>query len=196
MVRAFLAIDLPEDLKKEIYSLSKLSIPEGLRVKWVEEHNLHLTLKFFGNISETLVDKIRKCCEKKLKHENNFTLYLEEVGFFPEKGIPRVLWIGLGDNSGKLEKLSRSLRGLWKELKIEEDKDRFHPHITIIRVKEVLNKDSLREFLEELKQEAQKLKGRAFLVKEVVLFKSDLHPSGPRYTALAKIPLSQGLTDA
>ncbi|MCS7149277.1 MAG: RNA 2',3'-cyclic phosphodiesterase [Caldimicrobium sp.] len=194
MVRAFLAIDLPGDLKREIYGLSKLSIPQGLRVKWVEEHNLHLTLKFFGNISEALVDKIRKSCEKKLKDEDNFTLSLEEVGFFPERGIPRVLWIGLSDDSGKLESLSRSLKTLWKELKIEEDKDRFHPHITIIRVKEVLNKDSLKEFIEKLKLEAQNLKGRAFLVKEVVLFKSDLHPSGPRYTALAKIPLSQGLT--
>lgn len=193
-MRAFLAIDLPGDLKREIYGLSKLSIPQGLRVKWVEEHNLHLTLKFFGNISEALVDKIRKSCEKKLKDEDNFTLSLEEVGFFPERGIPRVLWIGLSDDSGKLESLSRSLKTLWKELKIEEDKDRFHPHITIIRVKEVLNKDSLKEFIEKLKLEAQNLKGRAFLVKEVVLFKSDLHPSGPRYTALAKIPLSQGLT--
>ncbi|MCS7199845.1 MAG: RNA 2',3'-cyclic phosphodiesterase [Caldimicrobium sp.] len=191
MVRAFLAIDLPRDIKKDLYNLSFLPIPEGVKLKWVEEENFHLTLKFFGNITENFVERISKVCQKVLKDCESFFLFLDEIGSFPEKGTPKVIWIGLRDTSGGLHKILNPLERAWRELKIEGDREKFHPHITILRVKRVENQSNLKDFVEKLRLSAEKLKGKGFLVREVVLFKSELRSTGPIYTPLARISLSE-----
>lgn len=186
MVRAFLAIDLPWDLKREIYSLKNLEIPKDLKLKWVEEENLHITLKFLGNISENLLEKIYKNSENICKKFASFYLELEEIGSFPEKGIPRVIWIGI-NRENALKTLYEQLEKNFKSLKLEEKKEKFHPHITLIRVKEALNREALINYFESLKGEAKKLKGRSFLVKEIIFFKSTLTPTSPKYTPLKRI---------
>lgn len=191
MVRVFLAIDLPQELKKELFSLSKTVSYEGLKLKWVEEENLHLTMRFFGNISENLVEKIYEKCKEVCKEINPFELKLSSAGYFPLKGTPRVIWIGIETLSNNLYELNNLLKKVLKPLKLRENEEGFHPHITLLRVKEKTDSSALKSFFEELKKEAEKLKGKSFLVREIVLFKSELSPAGPKYTPLKIISLGK-----
>ncbi len=191
MVRAFLAIDLPSDLKKELFKLSKLTLPEGLKVKWVEEANFHLTLHFFGNLPETLIEKISKGGQRIFESISPFTLNIDEVGIFPVGGNPRVLWIGLKDQSNILKEIDKKLRELLKKLKLEK-KEKFHPHITLFRIKELHDIRTFQDYFKRLQEETQKIKGFSFPVKEIVFFKSELKPQGPVYTPLKVFPLRGG----
>lgn len=188
-MRAFLAIDLPWELKKELWSLKKLEEPPYTKLKWVEEENFHITLRFFGTVSENLVEKISKSSEAVCQKIASFKLEIKELGTFPEKGLPKVIWIGVENKENLLEELYKNLEKGFKSLKLEDKKEKFHPHVTLIRVKEVRDEKALKEYLERLKKEAEKLKGKKFIVREIVLFKSDLLPKGPKYTPLKKIPL-------
>ncbi|MFN3504763.1 MAG: RNA 2',3'-cyclic phosphodiesterase [Caldimicrobium sp.] len=189
MVRAFLAIDLPLDIKKALCNFKNIPEPKEVKLKWVEEENLHLTLKFFGNISENLVEKIFNLCEKVCQEISNFRVDLGEVGVFPEVGKPRVLWIGVEHSKDRIEDLYLKIEKALKPLKLDNKKEKFHPHITLMRIKDINNTIEFKQFFERIIKEAEKLKGLSFMVKEIVLFKSDLFPTGPKYTPLKRIPL-------
>lgn len=189
MVRTFLAIDLPKDIKKKLSELSKIEIPDKIRLKWVEEENFHLTLHFFGDVQEKFLEKIIKSCKEGLEENPPFTLELTEISSFPEKGKPRVIWMGVKDSSQALKNLYSGLKRVLKKLKIEEKKESFHPHITLLRIKGVESEEDLGKFYEELKRKGAQLKGLKFPVREVILFKSELSSKGPTYTPLSKIPL-------
>ncbi|MFN4196961.1 MAG: RNA 2',3'-cyclic phosphodiesterase [Caldimicrobium sp.] len=191
MVRAFLAIDLPWDIKKALYNLKNIPEPKEIKLKWVEEENLHLTLKFFGNISENLVEKIFKLCEKACQDIFHFRIALSEIGIFPEVGDPRVLWIGIENSSENIMDLYRKIEKALKPLKLDNKKEKFHPHITLMRIRNINNMMEFQQYVERLKKEAQKLKGLSFIVNEIVLFKSDLFPSGPKYEPLKRIALKK-----
>jgi len=191
MVRVFLAIDLPQELKKELFNLSKVLNCEGLKLKWVEEENLHLTLRFFGNISENLVEKIYEKCKDVCKKLEPFELELDLASYFPLKGTPRVIWIGINSASNNLFKLDNLLKKAFKPLKLKEEREEFYPHVTLLRIKEKTDPVALKKFFEEIKKASEKLKGKSFLVKELIIFKSDLFPSGPKYTPLKTIPLGE-----
>ncbi len=191
MVRAFLAIDLPEELKKKLSELSKIEAPEKTKLKWVEEENLHITLHFFGNITEKLAERILKKCKEAFEEFGPFTLEITELGHFSNRGIPRVIWIGIFDISETLFRIHKALKEVLKKLKLEQSKEEFHPHITILRVKEVNEEETFKRFYEDLKKVAQWYKGLKFPVREIILFKSELSPRGPKYTPIGKIPLEK-----
>ncbi len=188
MVRAFLAIDLPSSLKKE---LSKLKTEEQpfARLKWVEEENFHLTLFFFGNLPEKEVEKIVLVCEKRVKDYPRFELFLTEISGFPKKGDFRVVFLGCEGRSNTLERLVHELSKDFKKIGFKlEDRD-FHPHITLFRLKELKDRSAYHEFVQELTKKAQFLKGKSFPVEELILFESKLSPTGPKYTPLKAFPL-------
>lgn len=189
MVRAFLAIDLPLELKKKIYKLNLLTLPNSLKVKWVEEKNLHLTLKFLGNISEKLLEKLYKEVFQDLQSFIGFELILGELGYFPEKGTPRVVWIGLNDEREKLKELYKILKKIFKKYKLENSFEKFHPHITLFRIKNLGNKEDFESYFKNLEAQAKELKNLKFWVKELTFFKSTLYPNGPIYEVLYKVPL-------
>lgn len=179
------------DLKRELSNLSKIPVPEGIKVKWVEEVNFHLTLHFFGSLSEDLIEKISKGGQKIFETLSPFSLKIDNLGFFPAAGNPRVLWIGLKDESNILKEIDKKLRELLKKLKLEK-KERFHPHITLFRIKELQDIKAFQDYFKSLQEKAQKIKGFSFSVKELVLFKSELKSQGPVYTPLKVIPLRGG----
>ncbi|WP_168194251.1 RNA 2',3'-cyclic phosphodiesterase [Thermodesulfobacterium sp. TA1] len=187
-MRAFLGIDLPSELKKGLSELEKIKQPEGLKAKWVEEENFHLTLVFFGNVSADLLERLSKSVEKVLTNYPGFVLTIDKIGFFPEKGTPRVVWIGLKEPTGTLVKLVEDLHKAFKKFKLKLDQ-RFHPHITLFRVKELVNKTAFEEYFKNLSEIAQKLEGFRFPVKEVKFFESTLTPKGPIYKTLKEVSL-------
>jgi len=172
-MRTFIAIDLNKECKAEIIKIQKtLSKKNLFNGKFTEDENLHLTLKFLGEISEEQVIEVKKrLTEIKFKE---FFAEISEIGVF-NKDFNKIIWIKL---NGK---------GIWDLQKQIDDKlkdffpveSRFMSHITIARVKNVSNKSGFLEYLKSIKP--QKIQ---FLVKEFSLKKSELASVGPKYEDL------------
>ncbi len=188
MVRAFLAIDLPWKLKKKIYELSLLPIPDSLKVKWVEEKNLHLTLKFFGNISENLLEELYKETFNSFQNFISFELVINDLGYFSEKASPRVVWIGIKDEEKKLAEVYENLKKIFKKYKIKDTSEKFHPHITLFRIKKLGSKEDFEKYFNKLSSRANfLLKNLKFSVSDLTFYKSTLYSSGPVYEVLYKV---------
>lgn len=171
MVRTFIALDLSRDCINEIKRTQELLRKKTLvQGKFTESENLHLTLKFLGEISDEKVEEIRKrLSEIKL---NSFDCEIGEVGVF-SKSFPKIIWIKL--NGRGIFQLQKEIDERLKDLfPIEE---RLMSHVTILRVKNVSDKKEFLEYLKSIKP--QKIK---FRVDKFFLKTSELKPEGPVYS--------------
>lgn len=169
-MRCFIALDLPEEIISEIKEIQeKLKKRVLFNGKFTESNNLHLTLKFFGEIDEEKLFEIRKRLRK--INFNEIEASLGEVGVF-SKDFVRIIWIKLnGKGIYELQKrIDEELKDLFKE------EERFMGHITLARVKSVGNKKGLFDYLESVKAS-----NRKFKINEFSLKKSELHSHGPEY---------------
>ncbi len=189
MVRTFLAIDLPLSLKKKLFSLKKDLEPQKAKIKWVEEENFHLTLFFFGELKEKEVKKVIKICEENLGVFPPFELQLTDVSGFPKEDRPRVVFIGCEERTSLLEKLIQTLGQAFKKGGFKLEDRKFHPHITLFRVKHLTDERAYQSYLSDLKESAKKLKGEVFKVAELTLFASELSSHGPTYLPLKTFSL-------
>lgn len=168
-MRCFVAVELPEEIKAELVKAQKaLQSVEGLEAKFVEESNLHLTLKFLGELSESGVAKIKeKLSTVKFKP---LQVSLGGLGTFPSESYVRVIWISL-EPSDKFIELSKSVnRALGSSDK------RFESHVTLARVKAVRDKGGLQRKLKEIRVEKKTFELNSFTLKE-----STLTREGPVY---------------
>lgn len=175
-MRAFIAIDIAQDIKEKIGSLIKeLSSPSD-GIKWVRPENLHITLKFLGEVKEERLTGIIAVLKDIANVSRPFSLRIGGVGTFPEKKRPRVIWIGVED-SEQLLTLQKEIDKRLCSLGFHSEDRPFTGHITIARLKEGAKTERLFEKLSPLKQ-----KDFGFIeVTEIVLMKSELRPDGARY---------------
>lgn len=186
-MRVFLGIDLPSDLKKSLSDLkNKVSLPEGLKIKWVEEPNFHVTLTFYGEISQNLLTKLIYLVENITQKFSTFKISLNTLGFFPERGSPRVVWIGIDQGKDRLYELFDRLKEGYRKLKLKFE-DRFHPHITLFRIKSMEREKGFEEYFLKLSKEVERLKGVSFVVNSVKFFESILTSEGPIYKILKEL---------
>lgn len=129
MPRLFIAIDIPERIKDDILSLYR-AIPGA---KWVDENQLHITLKFIGEVDSPTMESI-KITLRSIKAPS-FDLRASSVGFFPPRKDPKVLWVGV-DPKDMLTSLQGKIERALQPLKLQTDNRKFHPHITIARLDE------------------------------------------------------------
>ena len=146
----------------------------GATVKWVEEQNLHLTLKFFGEVAEQRLAEVVKSVEEKMGGKGSFEIKLDGMGTFPEGKQPRVVWVGVSEGQEKLENLARLL-----------DENEFVSHVTIGRIKEHKGTDKLTE---SVRRFGSSEFGVAQIDK-VFIIKSTLTPKGPVYEAIKEVKL-------
>lgn len=178
--RAFLAIDLPETLKKKlgqlIASLSKdFTIP---KIKWVNPRNLHLTLKFLGDINEKQKQFIGEKAPHLLQNFPSFQLSFSNLKLFPFLGHPRLIAL-FPSAIEKLLPIALSLEELAFQAGIAKEERAFLPHLTLARI-------SNGNFLSLPKVS---LNGFSFSVNQVKLFKSELQPENSIYTELFNFKL-------
>lgn len=186
-MRVFLGIDLPSDLKKSLSDLkNKVSLPEGLKIKWVEEPNFHVTLTFYGEISQNLLTKLIYLVENITQKFSTFKISLNTLGFFPERGSPRVVWIGIDQGKDRLYELFDRLKEGYRKIKLKFE-DRFHPHITLFRIKSMEREKGFEEYFLKLSKEVERLKGVSFVVNSVKFFESILTSEGPIYKILKEL---------
>lgn len=185
-LRSFIAIPLPQDIIN-----SFCQAQENLRrkiqypVKWVKPASMHITLKFLGDTTTTQIAQITDIMEQ-MPTQKPFTIEFREIGMFPERGSPRVIWIGIVDSKAKLAKLHIHLDRECSKLGFAKEKRKYSPHITLGRIKQKFPATALLPIIE---QQRQLVFGSA-LVNSFTLYKSELSSRGAIYTPLAKVALN------
>jgi 2'-5' RNA ligase len=176
MKRLFVAIKLhPSDTLLEVFRFLKENLREE-EIKWVEEYNLHLTLKFFGETEEERIPAIRSALKAVAGRAQGFELELKGTGIFGSKYDPRVIWFGIQPDPA----LQQLYVNLWEELVqlgYVPDSQNFVPHLTIGRIKFIRNKRFFQEVIQMRREDFIQRE----TVRELYLFESQLRPEGPVY---------------
>jgi 2'-5' RNA ligase len=194
MIRAFVAVELDQDLKRVIgqtQAQAKDRLARRLavdaRIQWVRSESIHLTLKFLGDIDEAGIEGMRIALAARISTMPGFSVEIGGLGVFPDLRAPRVIWIGLHDRSEALSRLAAEVEAALEPLGFPREKRPFSAHLTLARIK-----DRAREVGQALAASGA-MEGAAALgqvsVHSVSLMRSDLRPSGSVYTRLWKIPL-------
>jgi 2'-5' RNA ligase len=190
MIRSFIAIDLPEETLQKLASIQEQLRQSRAGVRWVKPTGIHLTLKFLGNIHPSQVDDIAAAAAQVAGENPPLILSAAGLGAFPSKRKPRVIWVGL---RGEVERLANIQAGLEKALEplgFAKEGRKFRPHLTIGRVKDRHRFQWLIEAMSTLELP----EFNSFDADEIILYKSDLRPTGAIYTKLHRMPLAAPAT--
>lgn len=196
LVRAFIAIHLPADVRAGLEQLQrKLNAATGADVvRWAAVEQIHLTLKFLGDTAADRLDDLRTALERACAGVSPFRLEAGHLGCFPDLQKPRIVWVGIAGEVGRLSGLQREVESVTAGFGDHQEQRDFHPHLTLGRVR---GRDlrEIRSLGEKLQAEKVERLGE-WVVRDVALIRSDLLPEGPRYTELANFPLSSNSAGA
>ena len=174
-MRLFIAIDLPEEIK-QILEEVKAPLKDIKGVKPVKKDNIHITLKFLGEVDDNKLSQIISALRK--VSFKPFSVYLDKLGFFPNEKRIRVLWV-----DAKPEKPLKELKQqIDKVLPSFKDDHPFKSHITFARIKYIPSWNDKKKILELITN--KQLGKKEFLVDTFKLYKSILTPKGPIYGVL------------
>ena len=185
MIRTFLAIELPETLRAGLAQVQEELKRSRADVRWVAPGNIHLTLKFFGNVPDDEIDTLAAAAREAAAETPPLQLQVTVAGAFPSPTAPRVVWLGLGGDVVPLTQLFYRLEKGFAALGYPPEGRAFNPHLTLGRVKSPANRDKLARLVAKLPP----LDWPPFEVKDLILFQSVLSPKGSKYTPLRVIPL-------
>jgi 2'-5' RNA ligase len=186
-VRTFIAIELDEGIRARLCEAQDQLRACGAQVKWTKPPQMHLTLKFLGEIEEHQVEEVGAALANAAVGSKPFEMEVRGVGSFPPRGAARIVWAGLEDPSGTLDRLQHRVEGALGAAGFERETRRFHPHVTLGRVK-----DGRSRGLRERIQAAADVAFGVQRVSDVVLLQSMLSPKGPTYTELLRCRLTGG----
>jgi len=183
-MRTFIAVDLPEAIKTNIEEVQNPLKKTDTYVSWVKPKNIHLTLKFLGEVEENKIEDVFYGTEKALKSLKSFSLSLKDLGGFPNLRRPRVIWVGVDKGKDELSVMQKNIEEELLKLGYPKEGRAFSPHLTIGRVKSPRNIEKLVGLIEKTNFQTQEVR-----IDEVVAMRSQLHPQGAIYTPLKKIKL-------
>jgi len=186
-IRAFLAIELPDGVLTEI-GVIQTRLTKALQgaIRWVKPEGIHLTLKFFGDISERDIATISRAVKDQANGMKPFALDVKTLGVFPDLNRPRVIWLGIDGDIQPLMMFQRSLDQKLYENGFSKEDRSFRPHLTLARIKERKGLIGLAKVVE---RKDNYMAGH-FNAGELTLFRSQLTPAGAVYTKLACFPFS------
>ena len=185
-LRAFVAFKLPEHIVGRAATLQSALKARGMKMRWVKPQNLHLTLKFLGDIPETEAPKVGAVIHQVACDEPPLEMTLQGMGVFPGIKRPRVLWVGFGGQVRELKRLHRKLEDQLEPLSYDRDKRGFKAHLTLARIKGPIAPKLLLEAIEDVGH----FSPISFAVRRMVFYKSDLQPQGAIYTPMATADLT------
>jgi RNA 2',3'-cyclic 3'-phosphodiesterase len=188
IIRAFLALDPPEEILREIGRVQdRLRKQIHGDVRWVRPEAIHLTLKFFGDIPERDLANISAVVGKAAAGVMPFDLTIGGVGVFPDRyRQPRVIWLGMGGEAARLVTFQQGMERALQGIGFPREERPFMPHLTLGRVLTPKGLTGLKGVLEKGEMSTA---GR-FTASGLCLFKSDLTPRGAIYTRLAEYPFA------
>jgi len=178
-MRLFIAINIPSEIKAELANLLKGISDHGL--KKVSSENLHLTMKFLGEVDEKKAEAIKqRLAEIKAVQ---FKISLKGIGFFPNGNYIKVVWVGIEEGREEIIALQKEIDSRLSELGFPKERD-YQPHLTIARAKYIKDHKKFMEFAESAKISA------SLEVTSFDLMESSLLPGGPEYRIISGFKLS------
>jgi 2'-5' RNA ligase len=197
--RVFCAIELPEGVRLRIsqhIARLKEAAPEA-QASWSRADNIHLTLKFLGDIPQASVRNLSEAASRAVAAVGPFTIRLEQTGVFPPYGSPRVLWIGVNDCEGRLVELQERLEAEGEKFGFPGESRTFHPHITLARLRKpqpgserghpAWGGRHARALASAHK--AMDFESAEIVVSELLVIRSELSSAGSQYTTISRHPL-------
>ncbi len=192
MIRSFVAIDLPGLTKARLKAVAQQlrgQVPRD-SVRWTRITGVHLTLKFLGDVNQSDLPQIKQALAQVGQRHAPFEFTIGGVGCFPNTRRPRVVWVGLQEESGVLAALQRDVDQSLVPLGFEPEKRRFHPHLTLGRVKRGIPSGDLRRLGQVLVVSGIGELDRV-QATSLRLMRSELRSSGALYSSLAAVDLSK-----
>lgn len=186
-LRTFIAFPLPAAVRDHIRTLQDRVRAEGFRMRWVKPDNIHLTLKFLGNVAPADIDGIAGAMAEAVRSAPVIRLGAKGLGVFPGIKRPRVLWVGLQGETRSLIEIQKRLDDRLGRVGIAPETRPFKAHLTIARAKGILNSKALAEVMAALGD----TESAPFTAEEMVLYQSELKPDGAVYTRLKSVSLGR-----
>lgn len=185
--RVFCGIDLPDDVRESVMAHSmflRKAVPEA-QPSWSRPDNIHLTLKFLGEIPQSRVESLSKAAGDASRGLESFPISVQGSGVFPTHGA-RVLWIGIEDLKGKLGELYRRLEEECAKAGFKKEGRPFHPHLTLARLRKPQHADALAAAHKQMQFGPME-----FTVSEVLVIRSELSSAGSKYTTTSRHPFAE-----
>lgn len=189
-VRAFIAIELDETINAALADLQgqlKAKVPQG-SVRWVKPGGIHLTLKFLGNVPANRIEEIERALTQACAGFPAFSFSVGGLGCFPNPRRPRVVWVGVQEESGTLPRLQKAIEDGMEKLGFSPEGRKFHAHLTLGRTQRRASSGDVRR-LGQLVAETDIGELGQMEARAVSLIRSDLKPTGAVYTRLAAVEL-------
>ena len=184
-IRTFIAAELPGKIISSIRRVQKDLRYYGFKIRWVRPENTHLTLKFLGDVKKTDIEKVGEAIFESVKEFSPITLRAKGIGTFPGIKRPRVIWVGISGQLDQLIGLHKTLDEKLEAIGFPKENRSFKGHLTLGRVKAKIDPKRLGVALNELAG----FESESFVADRIILFKSELKPTGAVYTKLAEASL-------
>ncbi len=185
-MRLFIAINLPDQIRREIWDSAALLRERRYPIRWVKPEGMHITLKFLGEVSGHREDSVVNALETASAGVHPFTLSLEGFGAFPDTRRARVVWLGC-EPSLALEQLQRQIEDSTSSLGFPRETRVFHPHVTLGRLRRGAEKSRLGGLAGVLDRLHYV---RDLSVDSIELMQSELSPAGADYTVRESFELT------
>lgn len=186
LIRAFIALDIPDEIKSRIaQAVAPLVNASQQSVRWVSPENIHLTIKFLGDVSPNQLELLTHTLASEARALAPFTLQIGGLGCFPNPRRPRVIWVGV-QAPAELAHLQHAIESAAGKIGYPPEEKPFSPHLTIGRVRSQSEPPAL---LRSLLEQSQAARLGAADIHAVHLYRSELKPGGAIYSHLCSAPL-------
>lgn len=183
-MRLFIAIPISDNIKRELGHIQSKLTGRITRekVRWVSPENIHLTLNFLGEVEADMISPIKECMQKAVYNIFEFRVSIENIGAFPNKKKPRVLWVGCKDKEGVISSIEKNLSAGLIKFGFKREKRKYLPHLTLGRIKHVRGKTDRMEF-----NSLDNVKLGTLKINQVQLIESCLRSKGADYTTIESV---------
>lgn len=186
-IRTFVGIATNSAVRERALDLMERLRRGGTQAKWTAAENLHLTLKFLGDVPEERIPRVCGTVAEAVSTCKQFQLQFRGAGAFPDMRRPHTLWIGVGEGEAEVRRLQKVVDWALRKIRFPREPRRYHPHLTIGRIRAP---DSGSGNLRELLQESSEFDAATIGIDEVVVFASSLGLGGSTYMGLGRAPLA------
>ena len=192
MTRTFIALEMNEAVQRHLEEVIRQVARILPGVRWVDPAGIHLTLAFLGELTDGELSGVKHAVEATVQRNTQFSYSLSRLGMFGSTRQPRVIWMGIEEPAGALQRLQRDLTQELIRRNFPVDKRPFSPHLTLARIKAPLNPDELQQLRLLLDGPQQGLlSSELYPVRHVAVMKSELSRTGAHYTPLQIYALAE-----
>lgn len=185
-MRCFFCFELPDEVQRNMVEFYD-SVNNQAHVKWVERSNLHITLKFLGNVEKSSLPKIKTRAQAAIENQSSFQINIDKLGCFPHMGFPKIIWFGSSSAPREIHRLHDQLEEQLNKLGFSKENRDYVPHVTLGRTKDK-NNDKIKGLGEKLQNITMEESWKV-TVNKLTLMESQLRSTGPIYSPVFHLSL-------